>query len=169
MGIATVVNGGESRFVRVETPAGRLTLVASQAGLQQVRWEDEAAVVAREGGLRVLEEAKRQLLAYFAGTLRRFELPLALVGTPFQLEAWSALAEVPFAATRSYAEQARRLGRPRAARAVGAANGRNPVPIVLPCHRLVGADGSLVGFGGGLHLKRLLLEHEARVASARPR
>jgi methylated-DNA-[protein]-cysteine S-methyltransferase len=89
------------------------------------------------------------------------------VGTEFQVAAWLALADVAFGTTASYGEQARRLGRPQAVRAVGAANGRNPLPIVLPCHRIVGADGSLVGFGGGLPRKRLLLEHEARLAPSR--
>jgi len=115
----------------------------------------------------VLTEAARQLGSYFAGDLQRFDLPLDLVGTGFQVAAWRALADIPYGRTISYGEQARRLGRPRAVRAVGAANGRNPLPIVLPCHRIVGADGSLVGFGGGLPRKRLLLEHEARLALRR--
>jgi methylated-DNA-[protein]-cysteine S-methyltransferase len=114
----------------------------------------------------VLDEASRQLDAYFGGGLRRFDLPLDLQGTAFQVQAWRALADIPYGGTVSYGEQARRLGRPTAARAVGAANGRNPVPIVLPCHRVVGADRSLVGFGGGLDRKAWLLEHEATVAAA---
>jgi methylated-DNA-[protein]-cysteine S-methyltransferase len=113
----------------------------------------------------VLAAAERQLREYFAGDRRTFDLPLDLEGTPFQRRAWLALAEVPFGTTRSYGEQARRLGAPRAARAVGAANGRNPLAIVLPCHRLVGSDGGLVRYGGGLEVKRALLDHEARVAA----
>jgi methylated-DNA-[protein]-cysteine S-methyltransferase len=107
-----------------------------------------------------------QLKEYFAGTRRAFELPLNLVGTPFERQAWLALATIPYGTTVSYGEQARRLGHPRAARAVGAANGRNPVSIVLPCHRVVGVGGALTGYAGGLDAKRTLLEHEARVLAA---
>jgi methylated-DNA-[protein]-cysteine S-methyltransferase len=109
----------------------------------------------------VLAEAARQLAAYFDGELVDFELPLDLHGTEFQRQCWLALATIPYGQTVSYGEQARRLGLgPDAARAVGSANGSNPIPIVLPCHRVIGADGSLTGFGGGLHVKRFLLEHE---------
>lgn len=149
------------------TPVGELTLVASPLGLREILWaEREQPDGAVAGRSEALEEARRQLEAYFAGDLRRFDLPLDLVGTEFQVAAWRALADVPYGTTVSYGEQARRLGRPRAVRAVGAANGRNPLPIVLPCHRIVGADGSLVGFGGGLSRKQLLLQHEARFATA---
>ncbi|MGH3022498.1 MAG: methylated-DNA--[protein]-cysteine S-methyltransferase [Gaiellaceae bacterium] len=151
----------------VPSPVGELTLVGSDHGLRAVLWSERAAPeVARESRGAVLEEAARQLQAYFAGDLREFDLPLDLVGTEFQVAAWRALADIPYGTTISYSEQARRLGRPRAVRAVGAANGRNPLPIVLPCHRIVGADGSLVGFGGGLSRKELLLAHEARYARA---
>lgn len=105
----------------------------------------------------------RQLREYFAGERREFSLELAPQGTDFQLRAWRALQEIPFGGTASYAEQARRIGSPQAVRAIGAANGRNPIPIVVPCHRVIGKDGSLTGFGGGLDAKRFLLEHEARV------
>jgi methylated-DNA-[protein]-cysteine S-methyltransferase len=111
-------------------------------------------------------EPTRQLDAYFAGTLRRFELRLAPAGTPFQQRVWRALLEIPYAETVSYAELARRIGRPTAMRAVGAANGQNPLSIVIPCHRVIGSDGRLVGYGGGLPAKSLLLEHERRVAGA---
>ena len=108
----------------------------------------------------------RQLAEWFAGERTVFDLPLDLAAaTAFQRRAWLALAEIPYATTRSYGEQATRLGMPRAARAVGAANGRNPLSIVLPCHRLVGADGSLTGFSGGLDVKRALLAHEAATAA----
>ena len=113
-----------------------------------------------EATLAMLDGAAAQLTEYFAGNRTAFDLPLDLVGTQFQTEAWHALAGVPYGTTVSYGEQARRLGRPAAVRAVGAANGRNPVPIVLPCHRIIGADGSLTGFGGGLDTKRWLLDHE---------
>jgi methylated-DNA-[protein]-cysteine S-methyltransferase len=144
---------------------GELTLVASADGLREILWAERARPEDADGaGSEILEEASRQLEAYFAGDLERFELPLDLVGTDFQVAAWRALADIPYGTTVTYGEQARRLGRPRAVRAVGAANGRNPLPVVLPCHRIVGADGSLVGFGGGLERKRLLLEHEAGVS-----
>jgi methylated-DNA-[protein]-cysteine S-methyltransferase len=150
-----------------DSPVGALILVGSEDGLREVLWMERGLPPGEQDrSCAVLEDAARQLRAYFAGELRRFELPLDLVGTPFQVQAWRALADVPYGTTVSYGEQARRLGRPAAARAVGAANGRNPVPIVLPCHRIVGADRSLVGFGGGLDRKAWLLAHEARVAAA---
>ena len=152
----------------VPAPVGDLTLVGSPRGLRRVLWAGQVPAESSDAAsCDVLEEAARQLRAYFAGDLRRFNLPLDLVGTDFQVAAWRALADIPYGTTISYGEQARRLGCARAVRAVGAANGRNPLPIVLPCHRIVGADGSLVGFGGGLSLKRRLLEHEARVARER--
>jgi methylated-DNA-[protein]-cysteine S-methyltransferase len=146
----------------LETPIGELRLVGSDAGLRLVLWPGRDAgdgVVAEPSPL--LDEAARQLAEYVAGARTAFDVPLDLRGTPFQLRAWRALAAIPYGETVSYAEQARRLGRPHAVRAVGAANGRNPVPIVLPCHRIVGSDGSLTGFGGGLDVKRALLDHEA--------
>ena len=109
---------------------------------------------------RPFRDVRRQLDAYFAGDLRRFDLPLHLSGTAFQNEVWRYLAGIPFGETRTYGEVAVTVGRPRAARAVGAANGANPLPIVLPCHRVIGADGSLTGFGGGLRTKEYLLRHE---------
>jgi methylated-DNA-[protein]-cysteine S-methyltransferase len=110
-------------------------------------------------------EARRQLDAYFAGELQEFDLPLAAKGTSFQSEVWAALREVPFGTTTSYGALARRLGRPvGAARAVGACNGRNPIGIVVPCHRVIGSTGSIVGYAGGLDRKRWLLAHEAKVA-----
>lgn len=108
----------------------------------------------------VLREAARQLRAYFAGKLRRFDLPLDLRGTPFQQRVWSELLRIPFGETRSYGELARAIGNPNASRAVGAANGRNPIAIVVPCHRVIGSDGGLCGFGGGLDYKRRLLDLE---------
>ena len=143
----------------VDTPIGPLGLVASDAALQSVRFG--GGRLRPEGRSQVLDEARRQLDAYFAGDLLAFDLPLELHGSEFQRRCWLALASIPYGRTVSYGEQARRLGLgPDAARAVGAANGRNPLPIVLPCHRVIGADGSLTGFGGGLHVKRFLLEHE---------
>ncbi|HET8528179.1 MAG TPA: methylated-DNA--[protein]-cysteine S-methyltransferase [Gaiellaceae bacterium] len=143
----------------LDTPIGPLGLVASETGLTGVRFD--ARRLRPEGGSPVLDEAARQLLAYFDGELLEFDLPLEPHGGEFDRRCWLALASIPYGRTVSYGEQARRLGLGHAAaRAVGAANGRNPLPIVLPCHRVIGADGSLTGFGGGLHVKRFLLEHE---------
>jgi methylated-DNA-[protein]-cysteine S-methyltransferase len=143
----------------LDSPIGPLGLVASDAGLRAVLFDGHRA--RSEGRSPILDETARQLDAYFDGELETFELPLELHGTDFQRRCWLALTSIPIGQTVSYGEQARRLGLgPDAARAVGAANGRNPIPIVLPCHRVIGADGSLTGFGGGLHVKRFLLEHE---------
>ena len=109
-----------------------------------------------------LKQSSVQLRAYFAGELREFELPLAPEGTPFQQRVWRALCDIPFGETVSYGELARRIGQPTASRAVGLANGRNPISIVVPCHRVIGADGSLTGYGGGLARKRWLLAHESK-------
>lgn len=113
---------------------------------------------------KVFEEPVRQLTAWFAGKLQSFDLPVRPTGTTFQRQVWSELERIPYGTTISYAELARRLGRPKAARAVGAANGSNPISLIIPCHRVIGADGRLVGYGGGLENKRWLLEHEARVS-----
>jgi len=143
----------------VDSPIGPLGLIASDGGLQTVVFDGRKIRPAGKSAL--LAEAARQLDAYFDGDLVVFDLPLELHGTEFQRRCWLALASIPYGRTVSYGEQARRLGLGiDAARAVGAANGQNPLPIVLPCHRVIGADGSLTGFGGGLHLKRFLLEHE---------
>jgi methylated-DNA-[protein]-cysteine S-methyltransferase len=112
-----------------------------------------------------LRPAVEQLRAYFAGELRDFDLPLALDGTDFQRRVWNALRDIPFGTAISYGELARRIGQPSASRAVGAANGRNPVAIIVPCHRVIGADGALTGYGGGLDRKRWLLQHEADIVS----
>jgi methylated-DNA-[protein]-cysteine S-methyltransferase len=151
-------------LTEVETPVGLLTLVGGDTGLRAVLWPGGPTPHDAEPGPHaVLAETERQLREYFEGTRRTFELPLELVGTPFQRRAGLALANIPYATTVSYGEQARRLGVPRAARAIGAANGRNPLSIVLPCHRVVGAGGALTGYGGGLDAKRRLLDHELRV------
>ena len=159
----------------VDSPVGPLTLVASDTGLRAVLWmQDRDARVAVslpggtvEGGEHdpngILDATVIQLQEYFAGTRTEFDIPLDTVGTGFQHTAWDALCTIPFGETVSYGEQARRMGDVRKARAVGAANGRNPVSIIVPCHRVVGADGSLTGFGGGLEAKAWLLDHERRV------
>ncbi len=142
----------------VSSPVGWLTLVASEQGLCAVNWGSTGRK--RQLQHPVLQAAARQLEEYFAGTRRVFDLPLDLRGTLFQVRTWTALAEIPYGTTVSYGEQARRLGVPRAVRAVGAANGSNPLPIVLPCHRVIGANGALTGYGGGLDVKQWLLAHE---------
>jgi methylated-DNA-[protein]-cysteine S-methyltransferase len=114
-----------------------------------------------------LRESARQLEEYFKGVRRDFDLPLRLDGTEFQRRAWHDLLEIPYGKTRSYGEQAQRIGNPKASRAVGLANGRNPIPIVVPCHRVIGANGSLTGFGGGIARKRWLLAHELRYIMGR--
>lgn len=157
----------------VGNPFGSLTLVGSKAGIRAILWPADNPARAGLGGVRlhdashddsldVLDEAALQLEEYFAGTRTTFDLPLDLQGTPFQCAAWRALAEIPYGETRSYADQATRLGRPRAVRAVGTANGRNPLSLVLPCHRVVGSDGALHGFAGGLEVKATLLAFERR-------
>jgi methylated-DNA-[protein]-cysteine S-methyltransferase len=161
---APSVGGRGVRLRRLETPVGTLTVVAGDRGVRAVLFPRERPPGgAVEGEHPLLAAVEAQLAEYFAGGRTVFELPLDLVGTEFQRRAWLALAEIPYGTTVSYGEQARRLGRPGAARAVGAANGRNPVSIVLPCHRVVGAGGRLTGYGGGLDAKRALIEHEARV------
>jgi len=143
----------------VDSPIGPLGLIASDDALQTVLFDGRS--IEADGASDVIAETARQLDAYFAGDLVVFDLPLELCGSEFQRGCWLALTAIPYGQTVSYGEQARRLGLgSEAARAVGAANGQNPLPIVLPCHRVIGADGSLTGFGGGLHVKRFLLEHE---------
>jgi methylated-DNA-[protein]-cysteine S-methyltransferase len=139
----------------------RLRLTASAVGIRSIEFApfDESGV-APNAGNPLLAEAVRQLRAYFAGQLRRFELPLDLAGTEFQRRVWMELTRIPYGETRSYQEMAFAIGAPKAVRAVGAANGANPVAIVVPCHRVIGAGGKLVGYGGGLPLKRRLLSLE---------
>jgi methylated-DNA-[protein]-cysteine S-methyltransferase len=143
----------------VESPVGRLGLEAEDDRLTRVRFHARGAPTGgRLPG--VLGETRRQLKGYFAGALEIFDLPLDPAGTPFQISVWRALQDIPYGRTSTYADLARRLGRPSAVRAVGAANGRNPIPIIIPCHRVIGSDGRLVGFGGGLAVKRQLLSIE---------
>jgi len=153
------------RYLHTDSPVGPLLLAADDTGLRLIEFHaprHPARIGSdwREGDNAVLEATRAQLGEYFAGTRRGFELPLAPQGTEFQRRVWWALAEIPYGATISYAQLAARVGKPSATRAVGAANGRNPLPIVLPCHRVIGADGSLTGFGGGLPTKRFLLALE---------
>jgi methylated-DNA-[protein]-cysteine S-methyltransferase len=148
----------------VESPIGQLLLVGDGESVSGLRFGGDASAAPRSTRAPgAFAEARAQLAEYFAGTRRQFDLLLRPTGSAFQRLAWRALTEIPYGTTRSYGEQAARIGRPRAARAVGAANGRNPIPIIVPCHRLVGHDGGLTGFGGGLERKRYLLAHEATV------
>ncbi|HVS06698.1 MAG TPA: methylated-DNA--[protein]-cysteine S-methyltransferase [Candidatus Dormibacteraeota bacterium] len=155
------------------TPIGVLTLVASDDGLRTILWPRLSPARAgihpiprRNPDHPILMRTAAQLDEYFAGSRTTFDIPLDLQGTRFQLAAWRSLARIPFGATTSYGRQAAALGIPKAARALGAANGANPVCIVLPCHRVIGADGSLTGFGGGLPTKQWLLDHEASVLAS---
>jgi methylated-DNA-[protein]-cysteine S-methyltransferase len=146
---------------RLPSPIGALTLVATERALVRVDFEGRPGPAeAQAGPTPLLVEVRAQLEAYLAGKLREFDLPLAAEGTAFQRGVWGALRGIPWGETRSYREIARELGRPAAVRAVGAANGQNPIPIIIPCHRVIGADGSLTGYGGGLARKRWLLSLE---------
>jgi len=163
-------------YTVMSSPVGKLTLVASDEGLAGVLWATERPgrvrleLESEHRGHPVLVEAERQLTEYFAGTRKTFALKLDVAGTAFQRTVWNALLTIPFGETRSYAQIARQIGQPRAVRAVGAANGRNPVSIITPCHRVIGSTGTLTGFAGGLDTKaRLLaLERGAAIAAAPP-
>lgn len=148
------------------SPVGDLTLVASDRGLVAVLWPDDDPGRVRldaptpQPDHPVLAQAASQLRAYFDGARRSFDLPLDFRGTAFQQRVWAALLTIPFGETRSYGDIARAIGHPTASRAVGAANGRNPISIIAPCHRVVGSNGALTGFAGGLATKTWLLDHE---------
>ena len=154
-------------YTEIDSPIGPITLTASEAGLQSV-WiqktdKNRPALEGLTYDPAFLREASAQLSAYFNGELQCFELAIdARGGTAFQQQVWQALTAIPFGQTASYSDIARQISAPKAVRAVGAANGRNPIAIVVPCHRVVGADGSLTGYAGGLDNKRWLLAHEAR-------
>jgi methylated-DNA-[protein]-cysteine S-methyltransferase len=154
--------------VTMNSPVGTLRLIAGDRGLRAILWgvEDAARIASIdrdelvEGHTAVLDRAVSQLEEYFAGTRRDFELPLDPIGSPFQQSAWMVLRTIPYGRTISYGQQARQLGDPRKARAVGAANGKNPLSIVVPCHRVIGSSGHLTGFAAGLDVKSWLLDHE---------
>ena len=158
-----------------QAPFGVITVVGSDLGIRYVMFSDDAHPKSLEQ-LHIsdteihdsVNEAIKQLEEYFAGSRRNFELPLDLCGTEFQVAAWNALSKIPYGHTASYGQQAALIGRPKAVRAIGGANGRNPVAIVLPCHRIVGADGSLTGFGGGIAVKKWLLDHEHTMLHSAP-
>lgn len=146
-------------YTWMESPVGKLLLAADDAGLRKVLFGGEPAAHWREEAA-PLAETVRQLRAYFAGDLHDFDLPLAPVGTPFQLRVWRELRNIPYGQTISYGELARRVGSPNGSRAVGLANGANPISIVVPCHRVIGSNGKLTGYGGGLPNKERLLALE---------
>lgn len=152
------------KYRYIDSPVGTILLAADRQGLRHIVFAHEGRAAEAEPGWEedssFLEKPARQLGAYFERGLKNFDLHLNPVGTPFQLQVWKALAEIPYGRTVTYGQLARSIGRPNACRAVGAANGQNPLPIVLPCHRVIGADGSLTGYGGGLAVKEALLRLE---------
>jgi methylated-DNA-[protein]-cysteine S-methyltransferase len=167
------------RYAFHSTPIGRLLLAADAEGVRRIvfptasgpvapdpSWEPDGGGSGSDTGHRYLACVMEQLDAYFAGMLTVFDLPIAPAGTVFQQRVWTALRQIPYGSTVSYRDIARRLDQPNAVRAVGAANGANPLPIVIPCHRVIGADGSLVGFGGGLPVKTFLLTLEGALPAA---
>ncbi|WP_422745830.1 methylated-DNA--[protein]-cysteine S-methyltransferase [Mycobacterium sp. WMMD1722] len=158
-------------FRTVDSPVGPLTLAGRDGRLMHLRMVDQTYDPNRTGWSRddgIFDDAVAQLAAYFRGELTTFDLELELTGTAFQRRVWEALLTIPYGETRSYAEIARKIGAPGAFRAVGLANGHNPVGIIVPCHRVIGANGSLTGYGGGLDRKRLLLALERMANSATP-
>jgi len=153
-------------YTQIESPIGPLLLAADDAGLRQILFVNGRHPAKPESSWKEDRvphgETIRQLKAYFAGHLENFDLQLAPEGTPFQLGVWRSLCEIPFGQTISYGELASRIGNPKASRAVGLANGSNPIPIVIPCHRVIGSNGKLTGYGGGLPIKEKLLALERR-------
>lgn len=156
------------RYTYCASPVGELLLAGDSAGLQLIGFaQGKACTRHADDWIRddaQFSEVKRQLQAYFAGELRHFELPLAPQGTAFQQRVWQALTTIPYGQTCSYGDIARQIEQPKASRAVGAANGRNPIPIIIPCHRVIGSTGKLTGFGGGLAAKEILLALEQQEA-----
>lgn len=152
----------------IASPVGKLKLVASDTGLVAILWQNDRPSRVRLGEMvaddrhPILLKAERQLGEYFAGKRQEFSVPLDMRGTPFQKNVWEALLAIPFGETRTYGQLARQLGNPNATRAVGAANGRNPLSIIVPCHRVIGSTGKLTGFGGGLEIKAHLLSLEEK-------
>lgn len=155
----------DANYDEMDSPVGILTLIASSKGLHAILWEHEKYTLAKQTLPQsqdnpTLLETKNQLRQYFQGKRQQFDLPLVIHGTDFQMQCWQTLQEIPYGKTISYKEQANRVGNQNKARAVGAANGKNPLSIVIPCHRVIGSGGALVGFGGGLDKKNYLLQLE---------
>jgi methylated-DNA-[protein]-cysteine S-methyltransferase len=171
----TPVMGDTDQWTVIASPVGQFMAIGDDDALHFLHLPDSFGTAdfdpARRGNPAAVRQAVEQVDAYFAGTLVDFSLPLDPAGTPFQRQVWTALADIAYGETESYGQLAARIGNPRACRAVGLANGRNPIPLVLPCHRVIGANGSLTGYGGGLTLKQQLLDHEratlARTAGRR--
>ncbi len=154
-----------THYTTMPSPVGELTLTGNADGLTGVWFDTDRHQHDRTGWLRdetLFAQARRQLEEYFAGTRQVFELKLAASGTAFQQQVWAALCAIPFGETRSYGEQARSIRNEKAVRAVGLANGRNPIGIIVPCHRVIGANGSLTGYAGGIERKQWLLAHEKK-------
>jgi methylated-DNA-[protein]-cysteine S-methyltransferase len=151
-------------YTYFDSPVGSLLLVGHSQGLVRIGFPEGKCVIEPDGSWdyskKHFDGSMKQLAAYFQGKLKTFDLPLLPAGTPFQLAVWEALRGIPYGTTVSYGEIASRIGKPKAVRAVGAANGQNPLPIVVPCHRVIGSDGALTGYGGGLGIKRALLRLE---------
>lgn len=145
----------------IDTPIGHLRICEDDGAICAIAFTKDALC---PPGTPLLQEAVRQLEAYFRGELKVFDLPVRLAGTAFRLRCWEALRTIPYGYTISYGEQARRIGNPKAVRAVGGANHHNPISIVVPCHRVIGADGTLTGYGGGVDVKAWLLDHEKKFA-----
>jgi methylated-DNA-[protein]-cysteine S-methyltransferase len=156
-------------YTTFESPVGPLLLAGESSVLRRVSFENSKRNTPPQAEWKLdkepFAEVIRQLQAYFRGELKEFDLPLAMEGTEFQLRVWNALRTIPYGETVSYAQLAERIGNPKAVRAVGLANGSNPIPIIVPCHRVIGSDGSLTGFGGGLSTKKMLLELENKQLS----
>ena len=156
-------------YTTFDSPVGPLLLAGDSNALQRVSFESSKHSAVPQTGWKqnpaAFVEVIRQLQAYFRGELRVFDVPLAMEGTDFQLRVWNALRDIPYGQTISYLQLAERIGNPKAVRAVGLANGSNPIPIIVPCHRVIGSDGSLTGFGGGLATKKILLELESKQLS----
>lgn len=154
-------------YCYLDTPIGKLLIAGDEEAVQRIEFPNNGKARKpeadwRESSRGAVGETVRQLREYFVGKRKEFDLPLAPQGTPFQREVWRKLQEIPYGETISYGELAKRIGNPKASRAVGAANGQNPIPIVIPCHRVIGANGKLTGFGGGLPTKEALLALEAK-------
>jgi methylated-DNA-[protein]-cysteine S-methyltransferase len=158
-----------ARWTTIDSPIGELLLVSDGRALTHLHMAPRDSDLPRDGvrDPDALRDAEQQLESYFAGELTEFDLPLAPKGTGFQKSVWAALLDIPYGETATYGEVAAAVGRPDSVRAVGATNGRNPIAVIVPCHRVIGADGTLVGYGGGLPRKRQLLELEAQQAAPR--
>lgn len=157
----------QTRYTSINTPLGELWIAGTDQGLSHISFPTQRSLSAAHAGnddwlfdANSFPEAERQLAAYLAGELKQFDIPLAPQGTAFRQQVWKALCNVPWGETTSYGKIAETIGKPAASRAVGAANGANPLPIVIPCHRIIGSSGKLTGYAGGLHIKQFLLELE---------